>query len=175
LKIVEREAEAFTEDAADLREKGRGESPRGCPGANVRTFSPPVAEGHAAAACDASGSALAHWPVQIRLVPADAGFLKGADLLVAADCTAFACAAFHGRLLQGKALMVGCPKLDDPKQTEEKLVEVFRTAGIKSVTIASMEVPCCSRLALIVRKAIGISGRDIPVKEITVGIQGGLR
>jgi NAD-dependent dihydropyrimidine dehydrogenase PreA subunit len=183
LKIIEREADPFDEKAVEQHIKGQGAQsashgalPCGCPGTAMQSFKAPSAAPPKSAACGgAAGSALTHWPVQIRLVPANAPFLKGADLLIAADCTAFAYAGFHGDLLAGKALMVGCPKLDDAQQIQDKFVDIFKTAGIKSVTVVAMEVPCCSRLPLIVKKALEISGADIPLKEIIVGIQGALR
>jgi NAD-dependent dihydropyrimidine dehydrogenase PreA subunit len=180
LKIVEREADAFDEKAVEQHTKGHGAAvshgalPCGCPGTAMQSFKSPVAAAPKSAACGAA-SALTHWPVQIRLVPANALFLKGADLLIAADCTAFAYAGFHSDLLSGKALLVGCPKLDDAQQIQDKFVEIFKSAGIKSITVVAMEVPCCSRLPMIVKKALEISGAKIPVKEIIVGIQGTLK
>jgi ferredoxin len=182
LKIVEREADPFDEKAAEQHVKGHGEhrteqvtSPGGCPGSSMQTFKAPAAAAPKSAACGGAGSALTHWPVQIRLVPANAAFLKGSDLLIAADCTAFAYAGFHNDLLAGKTLMVGCPKLDDTQQIQDKFAEIFKNAGIKSITVVAMEVPCCSRLPMIIKKALEISGANIPLKEIIVGIQGAIK
>jgi NAD-dependent dihydropyrimidine dehydrogenase PreA subunit len=181
LKIVEREAESFNEKATGQHVKGQkaeaghGTLPCGCPGTSVQTFRAPSAGATKPALCGSAGSALTHWPVQIRLVPANAPFLKGADLLIAADCTAYAYAGFHSELLSGRALMVGCPKLDDAQQIQDKFVEIFGNAGIKSVTIASMEVPCCSKLPMIIKKALEISDADIPVKEVVIGLQGAIK
>lgn len=181
LKIVEREADPFDEKAVEQHVKGhggpgaeQGTMPCGCPGTSMQTFKAPAAAADLSACCSAE-SALTHWPVQIRLVPVNAPFLKGADLLIAADCSAFAYAGFHNDLLAGKALMVGCPKLDDAQQIQDKFVEIFRNAGIKSVSVVAMEVPCCSRLPMIVKKALEISGANIPLTEIIVGIQGALK
>jgi len=181
LKIVEREADEFDEKAVEQHLKGskaaapHGPLPCGCPGSAMQSFKAPAAAAPKAVACAGAGSALTHWPVQIRLVPANAPFLKGADLLIAADCTAFSYAGFHADLLAGKALLVGCPKLDDAQQIQDKFVDIFKNAGIRSVTVVAMEVPCCSRLPMIVKKALEISGADIPVKEIIVEIQGALK
>jgi hypothetical protein len=105
-------------------------------------------------------------------VPPSAPFLKGADLLVAADCTAYSYAGFHGELLEGKALMIGCPKFDDADDYLRKFVEIFKNADIRTVTVAEMEVPCCSKLPIIVRKAMAISGKNIPMEEVIIGIRG---
>jgi NAD-dependent dihydropyrimidine dehydrogenase PreA subunit len=179
LKIVEREADAFDEKAVEQHVKehdaGHGTLPCGCPGSSMQSFKAPAAGAPKEAVCSGTVSALTHWPVQIRLVPANAPFLRGADLLIAADCTAFAYAGFHSDLLAGKALMVGCPKLDDAQQIQDKFVDIFKTAGIKSITVVAMEVPCCSRLPMVIKKALEISGADIPLKEIIVGIQGSLK
>jgi Fe-S-cluster-containing hydrogenase component 2 len=181
LTIVEREAEAFDEKAVEQHVKGHGAPasqgalPCGCPGTAMQTFKTTAASSPKTAVCSGAASALTHWPVQIRLVPPTAPFLKGADLLIAADCTAFAYAGFHSDLLSGKALMVGCPKLDDAQQIQDKFVEIFKNAGVKSISVVAMEVPCCSRLPLIVKKALEISGASIPLQEIIVGIQGAIK
>jgi hypothetical protein len=119
-------------------------------------------------------SALAHWPVQIRLIPPDAPFLKNADLLVAADCTPLAYAGFHRDLLQGRAVMLGCPKFDDAEAYAKKFSEIFQTAGIRSITVVEMEVPCCARLSLIVKAGLAASGKNIPLEEIVATRTGGL-
>jgi hypothetical protein len=95
-------------------------------------------------------------------------------LLVAADCTAYSYPDFHGELLEGKALMIGCPKFDDADEYVNKFAEIFRNAGIKKVTVVDMEVPCCSKLPQIVKKAMEIAGKDIPMEEVIIGIRGDL-
>lgn len=112
------------------------------------------------------------WPIQLMLVPAQAPYLQDADILIAADCVAFAYADFHEGLLKGRALLVGCPKLDDTAIYEEKLDRIFKSNDIKSVTYAHMEVPCCFGLVSIIRSAIQESGKKIPFKEIIVSISG---
>ena len=119
-----------------------------------------------------SVSALSHWPVQIALVPSTAPFLKGADLLVAADCTAFAYPDFHRELLQGKVLMVGCPKFDDAEDYIRKFTDIFKMAGVKSVTVVTMEVPCCQGLPVIVKRGMAAANADIPMSHVTVGVGG---
>jgi thiamine pyrophosphate-dependent acetolactate synthase large subunit-like protein len=94
---------------------------------------------------------------------------------VAADCTAFAYPDFHAGLLSGKVLMVGCPKLDDTQAYLNKFVEIFKNAGVKKVTVAEMEVPCCSKLPMIVKKAIELAGTNIPMEEVVIDIQGDIK
>jgi len=115
---------------------------------------------------------LKNWPVQIRLVPPIAPFLQGADLLIAADCVGFACPDFHQDLLAGKALLVGCPKLDDIQLYREKISQMVKNNDIKSITYAHMEVPCCTGLISVIKDAIASSGKNIPFKDITIGING---
>lgn len=188
LQVIEREAEDFSEEAVHELLKKQEEEKKaasaakslgcGCPGTNLRSFSAP-----AISPCQAANqpkihgggaSALTHWPIQIRLVPPTAPFLKGADLLVAADCTAFAYGNFHNDMLAGKVMMIGCPKLDNAEEYIAKFTEIFKNAGLKRVTVVHMEVPCCSKLPLIIMKAREIAGVNTPVEEIVVGVQGGV-
>jgi NAD-dependent dihydropyrimidine dehydrogenase PreA subunit len=119
-----------------------------------------------------TASQLANWPVQIMLVPPTAPYLKDADILVASDCVPFAYADFHGELLKGKALLVGCPKLDDIDYYKEKILEILKANDIKSITCARMEVPCCSGLIGVIEEAIAASGKKVPFKEVVIGIKG---
>ena len=105
------------------------------------------------------------------LVPATASFFKGAKLLIAADCTAYAYAAFHRDFMRGKVTIVGCPKLD-PVDYSEKLTEIIRENDIKSVTIVRMEVPCCGGLELAAKKALQASGELIPWQVVTISLDG---
>ncbi|MEW6186831.1 MAG: 4Fe-4S ferredoxin, partial [Thermodesulfobacteriota bacterium] len=120
-------------------------------------------------------SNLGHWPVQIKLVPPNAPFLKGADLLVVADCTPLAYPNFHRDFLKDKVVMMGCPKFDDVQEYIAKFTDIFRTAGLKSITTLIMEVPCCSGLPFIVKKALEASGQKIPLLQKVVGIRGELK
>ena len=117
-------------------------------------------------------SQLTHWPVQLMLVSPAAQFLRGADLLLCADCVPFAFADFHSRYLAGRALLVGCPKLDDVQAYVAKLVELFRSARPRSVTVAKMEVPCCGGIAWAAHEALRLSGVDVPISEVTIGVRG---
>jgi ferredoxin len=120
-------------------------------------------------------SQLRHWPVQLTLVPATAPFLNGADVMLAADCTAFAYAGFHQDFLINHALLVACPKLDDFDAHLNKLTQIIEHSGLKSLTVVHMEVPCCSGLVFMAKKAIEASGKNIPFKEMTVGMKGDLK
>lgn len=184
LKIIERVADEFDEAAVEehlaKREKEEKKEPEkaacGCPSSHIQTFIPGVNAGCESAnmprSIGSEESALSHWPVQIRLVPPTAPFLKGADLLIPADCVPIAFPTLHRDFLKGRAVMMGCPKFDDPDGYVEKLKEVFKTAGLKSITCLIMEVPCCSGLKAIVNKALKESGADTPVEYVVINGKG---
>ena len=180
LRIIEREAVEFDPEAVEhhLQEKElREKTPKamgasGCPSSQIRLFEISCETANRPAAQEPSTSALSHWPVQIRLVPSKAPFLQGADLLVAADCTPVAYGNFHCDFLQGRALLLGCPKFDDVQLYIEKFAEIFRAADIKSVTVLTMEVPCCSALPAIVKKGMVEAGRKVPMEEVVIGVRG---
>ena len=115
---------------------------------------------------------LTQWPIQIKLIGTSAPFLKDADLLVAADCTAFATPGFHEKFLPGKKVLIGCPKLDDATQYLAKFTEIFGTTPIRKVTCLRMEVPCCGGMTAVLKEAINRSGSKIPMTEIVVGVKG---
>jgi hypothetical protein len=117
-------------------------------------------------------SALNHWPVQIRLVPVEAPFLKNADLLVIADCTAVAHPELHRDFLTGKVVLMGCPKFDDVEHYVAKFTDIFRKVPIRSVTALVMEVPCCQGLPVVVKKAMDNAGKSIPMEYAVIGLQG---
>jgi Pyruvate/2-oxoacid:ferredoxin oxidoreductase delta subunit len=117
-------------------------------------------------------SMLSHWPVQLKLVLINTPYFQNADLLVTADCVPFAYANFHQDFLKGKAVVVGCPKLEDIQYYKEKLTEIFKTNSIKSVTVSYMEVPCCFGLVKATEDAIAASGKNIPLKKVKIGTQG---
>jgi ferredoxin len=117
-------------------------------------------------------SELTQWPVQLYLVPTQAPYFDGADILVAADCVPFAYANFHQGLLKGKVLLVGCPKLDDVSFYKDKLKQIFKDNNIKSVNCVHMEVHCCFGLLSVIKDAIDSSNKKIPFKDITISIKG---
>lgn len=159
--------------ASSVASHAHSGSPCGCPGSAMRSFDVPVREHHPAGeTATPLAPTLSQWPIQIMLVPLTAPFLKGRELLLAADCVPFAFADFHRKFLAGKALLVGCPKLDDIKFYREKLEEVFRQSGCTGVTVLVMEVPCCTGLSMIAREALMASGADIPLKEVVIGLRG---
>ncbi len=183
LKIVERETEEFDEEAVEkhLAEKEKQEPteqavmPCGCPSTTIQTFVPSESARTPhipAAAGTESESLLSHWPVQIRLIPAKAPFLKQADLLVLADCVAVAFPTLHRDFIKGKVVMMGCPKFDEVQEYVAKFTEIFQTAGIKSITTVVMEVPCCAGLPGIVKKALKASGQKIPMNQIVISTRG---
>jgi hypothetical protein len=117
---------------------------------------------------------LGHWPVQLTLVPPTAPFLQGADLVLAADCVPFAYAGFHQDFLKDHALLVACPKLDDFQAHQQKLTEILRNSQVKSLSVVHMEVPCCFGLIHMVQQAILASGKQIPIRDVTIGVRGDL-
>lgn len=177
LKVVEREADEFDEEAVEqhLEHKQKADMPCGCPSTNIQTFIPagPCQDANIPASIEGEAeSALSHWPVQIRLIPAKAPFLKGADLMVLADCAAVAYSNLHRDFIKDKVVMMGCPKFDDVDGYIAKFAEIFETAGINSITTVIMEVPCCSGLPVIVKKGLEASGKKIPIKQIVIGTRG---
>jgi Pyruvate/2-oxoacid:ferredoxin oxidoreductase delta subunit len=137
-----------------------------CPGSRMQQFQ------RDAATAPGGASALGHWPIKLRLVTPKAPFLKGASLLVAADCAPFAAGDFHSRFLEGKALVCGCPKFDDVPEHVAKLTAILQENEIQEVSIVNMEVPCCFGLVQIVRQALEASGKNLPVTIVTLGTAG---
>jgi Pyruvate/2-oxoacid:ferredoxin oxidoreductase delta subunit len=184
ITIIEREAVPFDEEAARehverLRaQAASAERSGGCPGAAVRNLQldlvppGPAPRSTEAESSESEPSALGNWPVQLHLVPPDAPFLQDADLLLVADCVPFALADFHRRLLRGRPVVIGCPKLDDAQSYVEKLAAMLTLSSVNSLTVVHMEVPCCTGLARIAEAALRASGRDIPLEAVTISIRG---
>jgi ferredoxin len=173
ITVEERAADSFDEEAVTmhLAERGRDTTPCACPSASVAQFD--VAD--LAKEREHQPSLLTHWPVQLTLVPPGAPFLKGADVVLAAHCVPFAHADFHRDFLPGHSLLIACPKLDDFRAHLLKLTEVLKKSDIRSLTVVHMEVPCCSGLSYLAREAVKLSGKDIPVSDVTIGIKGGVK
>jgi NAD-dependent dihydropyrimidine dehydrogenase PreA subunit len=146
----------------------------GCPGSRPRSI-PRAVPAAVASGPRAAESRLGQWPVQLHLVPVTAPYFQGADLLVAADCVPFAYAGFHDELLAGRALVIGCPKLDDNRFYAQKLGEILTRSDVRSVTVARMEVPCCGGILMAAREGVAASGKALPVKDVVVGVDGALR
>ena len=173
ISFEEREAAAYDHEAvmAHMRERAKeseGPLPCGCPGSMVRTIHREPAP---TAAGPAMASQLRQWPVQLRLVPVEASFFDGAELLVAADCTAYAYASFHRDFIRGRALVMGCPKLD-PVDHAEELEAILRANDVRSVTVARMEVPCCGGIERAAREAVARSGKEVALRVVTISIEG---
>ncbi len=144
----------------------------GCPGAKALDFRH-EAQGPGAEKTVTTRSALRQWPVQLQLLSPYAPYFKDAHLVITADCVPFAQPDFHDRFLEGKILIILCPKLDKVgDEYIEKLGEIFKSNNIKSITIVHMEVPCCFGLTRLVREAVKMSGKDIPVKDYTISVRG---
>ncbi len=178
ITFVEREAAAYDEQAVmeNKQKKMRKEGmtlPCGCPGSQSRQIKR-AEDPHAGAQCAVQESRLSQWPVQIKLVPVNAPYFDGAKLLIAADCTAYAYAAFHERFMRGHITLVGCPKLDGVDYAE-KLTEIIRENDVKSVTVVRMEVPCCGGLERAAVTALKNSGKFIPWQVVTVTLDGRLK
>ena len=178
LIIEVREADEFDEEAVHAhleatKEDAVKEEPLGCgcPGTMARALTPkktavPVSTQ------EETPSELTQWPVQLKLVNPAASYFKNADLLVAADCVPFAYADFHKNMLRGRAVAIGCPKLDDGMSYVEKLAEIIRVNSLNSITVAHMEVPCCSGLISIVREAVKRSDCNVPVETVRISLDG---
>lgn len=197
LHIIEREADEFDEEAAmEFVKKTQQKSVNnhmeqphhhghgghhhggGCPGSRMRVFNQGGSD-TAKAATVSSGDIevkikpqLRQWPVQLHLVPVNAPYFENADLLVTADCVPFAYANYHLELLKGKAVVIGCPKLDDLEAYVEKLTEIVSRNNLKSITVAHMEVPCCSGIVRAVDMALQRSGKNIPLTKVKITING---
>jgi ferredoxin len=185
ISIEERPAEPFDEQLGESHRRRPspeaekapdGLLPCGCPGSAMRKLDAPARQQRRPnpSAGGRRTSRLGHWPVQLALLPEQGDVWSGADVLIAADCVAFALPDFHDRLLGGRTLAVACPKLDDAGAHAEKLGRVFAGNEIRSVTIARMEVPCCGGLERIVAEALAAAGADVPVTVVTVGAEGGM-
>lgn len=168
ITFVEREAAAYDEQAV-LENKKRSGMPNGggCPGHQLRQFSPKTQTAEETAPV----SQLRQWPCQIKLVPVQAPYFQGADLLIAADCTAYAYGNLHREFMQGKITLIGCPKLDSVDYSE-KLSVIFGENDIQSITLTRMEVPCCGGLELAVKRALAQCGKEIPLEVVTISLDG---
>lgn len=171
IEFVEREAAEYDEAAVIANKKKKeAEKLHGCPGAHAMRLKPAK---HNEVTVSA-GSQLAQWPCQIRLVPVKAPYFDGAELLIAADCTAYAYANFHQEFMRGRITLIGCPKLDQVDYSE-KLTEIIREKEIRSVTVLRMEVPCCGGLEQAAKKALQGSGKRLPWQVVTISTDGKLR
>jgi NAD-dependent dihydropyrimidine dehydrogenase PreA subunit len=164
ISFEEREAAEY--NAAAVLAAKKACHPHGCPGMQAKMIQREKSNADVSAP-----SELSNWPVQIKLVPTAAPYFAGADLLVAADCTAFAYGNFHAEFIKGRVTIIGCPKLDGIDYAE-KLEVILSQNDIHSITVARMSVPCCGGLENAVRRAIDASGKDIPLRVVTISTDG---
>ena len=155
ISFIEREAAAYDEAAVKAAQNAKKQAVSGCPGSAPQDVK------------SADASQLRNWPVQIRLAPVKAAYFDGADLLVAADCSAYACGSFHADFMKGRVTLIGCPKLDHVDYAE-KLGEILAANDIKSVTLTRMQVPCCGGLEHALQRAIAATGKKIPLHVFVV-------
>lgn len=192
IKLIERDAADYDEEAVkeiqrikalESKEKKpvKETLPCGCPGTLSRSIIKPsgqIAVNKATEPTSQEGtrpSELRQWPVQLRLLNPRADYLNGANLLVAADCTAYAYGDFHKDFIKDHILVIGCPKLDDNEGYQEKLADMLRSNDIKSITVVRMEVPCCGGIVRSVKGAMLKSEKIVPYREVTIGIDGTIR
>ncbi|MDR2514426.1 MAG: 4Fe-4S binding protein [Christensenellaceae bacterium] len=171
ISFVEREAAEYDEAAVKAKQKHTKHG-SGCPGSNAHSIQ--RAQDIAPKESSSGASELRQWPVQIKLVPTNAPYFDGANLLIAADCAAYARATFHAEFMRSKITLIGCPKLDAVDYTE-KLTEIIARNNIKSLTIVRMEVPCCGGIEQAAIFALKNSGKFIPWQVVTLGTDGEIR
>jgi len=172
ITVEPREADEFDEEAtlAHLAREKKAAPPMVCPGLAAHQF-----DDKSATAEEATGlvsSQLGNWPVQLKLVARTAPYFADADLLLVADCVPVAMGDFHQRFLKGRAVAMGCPKLDDAQFYIEKLADILKANTVRSLTVVHMEVPCCSGLTHVAREAIVASSREMPFEDVTVSLRG---
>ena len=170
ITFEEREAPAYDEKAVlEAKSKKNAPLPCGCPGTQSKAIN--RESDSCSIPSQAIQSRLSQWPVQIKLVPVNAPYFDGANLLIAADCTAYAYGNFHNEFMRNKITLIGCPKLDDIDYSE-KLTAIIQGNNIKSVTVIRMEVPCCGGIEFAVKKALQASGKFIPWNVVTISTDG---
>lgn len=167
ITFEEREAPAYDEAAVLAAKLKKAPSGHGCPGMRPEAMERPAASGGDAAVT----SQLRQWPVQLKLAPVNAPWFDGADLLIAADCTAYAYGNFHAEFIRDRVTLIGCPKLDGTDYGE-KLAQILSGSNVRSVTVARMEVPCCGGIDQMVRRAIEASGKTIPYRAAIISTDG---
>lgn len=171
ITFVEREAAAYDEAAVKANQQKKASLPCGCPGTNIKKIQRNDSVDNQTIEI---GSRLSQWPVQIKLAPINAPYFNGANLLIAADCTAYAYGNFHERFIKNHITLIGCPKLDSTDYSE-KLTEIIRCNDIKSVTVTRMEVPCCGGIEYAVKSALQQSGKLIPWQVKIISTDGNIK
>lgn len=169
ITIVEREVKPYDEAAVEQRKAAQTKLPCGCPGTAARQFAPKNNQ-----ATGEIPSELGQWPVQLHLLNPYAPYFQGANLLVAADCAAFAYGNFHRDFIRDRVVAIGCPKLDDIQAYLEKLTTIFLVNEVANVTVVRMQVPCCGGIVKVVQAALAEAGRQIPYREVIIDTQGNI-
>ena len=170
ITFEERDAPAYDEKAVlEAKEKKNSPLPCGCPGTQSKSINRELSSLDTTSV--APQSQLSQWPVQIKLVPINAPYFDGANLLIAADCTAYAYANFHNEFIRNHVTLIGCPKLDSVDYTD-KLTAIITNNDIKSVTVVRMEVPCCGGIENAAKRALQASGKFIPWRIVTISTDG---
>lgn len=174
ITFEEREAAAYDEKAVQQAKSKQSGIPQhtGCPGAQARVLQPGKNTNRNVSSSSVT-SQLSQWPVQIKLAPVNAPYFDNANLLIAADCTAYAYGDFHNQFIHNRITLIGCPKLDEGDYTE-KLTQIIANNNIKSVTIVRMEVPCCGGLEMAAKKALQASEKFIPWQVVTISTDGNI-
>ena len=186
IQMIQRDADPYDEALVMARIREREEmekqsehvaSPCGCPGMAMKSFNHESREDIQKETTEPMShqkipSALSQWPVQLHLVHPQAPYLKGADFLIAADCTAYAYGDFHRDFIKGRVTLIGCPKLDDNESYQAKLTEIFRLNQPNSITVTRMQVPCCSGIVQAVRQAMLAARVIVPYQEVTISSEG---
>ncbi len=188
LRVIEREADEFDEDrsndhvdATHGHTHGGPESATkpsvaplacGCPGSHEMTIERTVPHGGKEGHASDIQSELTHWPIKLRLLNPQASFLEGCDLVLLADCAAAAFPNLHTLLLRGRSVALACPKFDDSEDYVERLSDIIREAGVRSLTVAHMEVPCCHGLMTMAKEAVGLAGNDTILRAVIISRSG---
>ena len=165
ISFEEREAPAYDEAAVLAAKAQKTSLPCGCPGTACQSLPVKEVQAHEAPSC------LKNFPVQLQLAPVASPWFQGADLLIAADCTAYTCGSFHQQFMQGRVTLIACPKLDEADYAR-KLAEIFRQGDIRSILVTRMTVPCCGGLPHAVRLGLALSGKTIPARVVTLAPDG---
>lgn len=175
IEIIERDADEYSIDAvANLAKIKKAPTPLGCPGTGTRKIirSETIKTKNTESTEISNLSELRQWPVQLKLVNSEADYFEGANVLISADCVAYAYADFHKDFIKNRVTLIGCPKLDDNDYYKEKLTDIFKRNNLKSITVVRMEVPCCGGIVNSVRSAILESKKIVPYNEIVISTDG---
>lgn len=174
IRLVEKETEEFDSSRFNIKLKPNnpGGSSCGCPSVQTRVIDRkddgPLSQ-------ENQPSYLRQWPIQLHLVNPSAPYFQDANLLLSADCVMAAYGDFQNKLVKNRAIAIACPKLDNTQGYVDKLAQIFKENNIKTIVVARMEVPCCGGISVLVKQAMQLSGKEIPVREVVIGIDGQIK